>query len=84
MYRYAKESGIAQYNNHLGRAILTIGGNSYGFDHWEIDDNNDGTETVNVYIFCVDHLMSGKELLRLEHLADTWRANQNMDNILGC
>lgn len=57
MYRYAKEHNSIKYSNHLGRAVLTIDGKKYGFDHWEIVDNGSETETVNVFIFCVDHLI---------------------------
>lgn len=83
MHRFANESGIAQYSNHLGRAVLTICGKRYGFDHWNIADNGDGTETVTVYIFGVDHLIGGADILRLEHIADTRRANQANPNLLG-
>lgn len=84
MHQFAKESGIAEYSNHMGRAVLTICGKRYGFDHWEITDNGDGTETVKVYIFGVDHLIGGSELLRLEHIASTRRANQYNARPLGC
>lgn len=57
MHRYAKENGATHTYSKNGRSILNIHGIFYAFDHWTINQNGDGTETVTVYLFDCSHLI---------------------------
>ena len=54
MRQYAKESGIAQYSSRMGRALLTIRRAEYGFAHWDIQKEEDGSETITVTLFRIE------------------------------
>lgn len=49
MKKYAKENANVSYF-HDWRAILVINGTKYKYNGWKIKTNNDGTETVTVYL----------------------------------
>lgn len=49
--KYAKENaGVRFFYDLAWRAILIINGTMYKYEHWKIKKNNDGTETVTVYL----------------------------------
>ena len=54
MQQYARESGLAKYSSRMGRALLTIRRAEYGFDHWEIQKEEGGSETVTVTLFRIE------------------------------
>ena len=49
MHRYAAEHK-ADYSSYHGRAVLTIAGIPYGYDHWELT-NCGPVDQVTVYLF---------------------------------
>lgn len=49
MKKYAKENAGARFFHDL-RAILVINGTKYTYERWKIKKNDDGTETVTVYL----------------------------------
>lgn len=54
MKQYAGASEIAQYSSRMGRAVLTVRMTEYGFDHWEIHKEEDGSETITVTLFRIE------------------------------
>ena len=49
--KYAKENaGVRFFYDLDWRAILIINGTKYKYERWKIKKNNDGTETVTVYL----------------------------------
>ena len=55
MHKYAMENNLG-YACYHGRAVVTIFGVNYGFDHWKIE-NAGNVYQVTVYLFNCDHLM---------------------------
>lgn len=58
MHSYAAEHPGARFSSYRGRAVLTIDGTPYGYDHWEIRPAA-GEEIVTVYLFPCGSLMKG-------------------------
>ena len=56
MYKYAKEHRTEQFYYH-GRSVIVLDGVEYGFDHWDIHDNGNGTETTTISLFPCGHLI---------------------------
>ena len=50
MKQYVKANARASYCRYDGRVFLGINGIEYKYEHWEIKENGDGTETVTVYL----------------------------------
>lgn len=51
MRQHAREREGYSSSDRYGRAVLTICGTEYGFDHWEIQREKDGSETITVTLF---------------------------------
>lgn len=50
MHKWAKENGGYIYHTPLGSARLVYHGAIWKYDHWKIDKNKDGTETVQLHL----------------------------------
>jgi len=49
IYQYAKAGQLETFDAY-GSICLVLNGMVYGYSHYTIEDNNDGTETVTVYM----------------------------------
>ncbi len=50
MNEYAKAARIPSVASWHGGLGLEVNGSFFHYDHWRIDKNGDGTETVTVYL----------------------------------
>lgn len=48
--QYAKKNNLNCYRSYFGSLFLEVGGKTYSYHHYQITDNGDGTETVEIFL----------------------------------
>ena len=50
MIQYANKNNISYYRTMFGTLLLSINGIDYEYNHYQITNNGDGTETVEIFL----------------------------------